>query len=86
MAVALMSAPVRGQGPPRELSGRVIDAATGLPVVGAAVTARGSVTESATSAEGNFRLRVPVGAITITVHCVGYEPVAVAATGDQTVV
>jgi TonB-linked SusC/RagA family outer membrane protein len=56
----------------REVTGRVV-AATGEPIAGAAVTVKGTTITALTSEDGNFRIRVPVGEVTLVVAFLGYR-------------
>lgn len=73
--LVLLALPVFGQ--ERLLSGRVVDASTEHPVVGAAVVV-GSA-GIATGADGQFRLRVRDGATEVVVSALGYARQRVAA-------
>jgi N-acetylneuraminic acid mutarotase len=55
--------------------GVVLDAMTGDPIAGATIDVTGPVTRRATSnADGEYRMRVPAGAYTITARAFGYMP------------
>lgn len=58
----------------RALSGRVLDASNSDPLIGAAVTVRGTTTGSITDVNGKFTLNVPAGPVTLEVKYVGYAP------------
>ncbi len=55
----------------REVSGRVSDAA-GQPLAGAAVVVTGTMTGDVTDFGGSFKLRIPSGAVTLDVSCLGF--------------
>lgn len=69
--------PAEAQAQPRgraTLSGRVVDAETGLPLPGAHVYVAASTMGTTTDAEGRFLLRpVPLGAQRVRVSMMGYE-------------
>jgi len=54
------------------LAGVVVDAATGLPVAGAHLTAGGET--ATTTADGRFAIDAPAGAVTLVVSATGYHP------------
>lgn len=58
----------------RALKGRVLDASNSDPLIGAAVTVKGTTTGSITDVNGKFTLNVPAGAVTLEVKYVGYAP------------
>ncbi len=58
-----------------KLAGRVTDAATGEPLVGATVLVEGTVLGAATDVDGNYViLNVPPGIYTVRASTVGYQP------------
>ena len=60
----------------RTVSGRVTDAETGDPVVGAAVFLSNTTVGTTTDANGNYQLKIPgEGSYRLTVSHVAYEPV-----------
>ncbi|HXG38014.1 MAG TPA: TonB-dependent receptor [Bacteroidota bacterium] len=64
----------RGQVPSGVLSGKVIDAETKEPLVGANVALRGTVLGRVTNVDGSFRFQnLPVGVYTVVISMVGYE-------------
>jgi outer membrane cobalamin receptor len=69
LAALLLASPSAAQ-----VAGRVVDAETGLPVVGAAVQAGPS--GAATDAEGRFRLDLAPGVYVLRVRALGYAPLA----------
>ena len=68
-ALAASAAPAAAQG---SVSGRVVDAATGQPVVGAGIQI-GAQTRALTDAEGRFTLRLAPGTHAATVARIGYQ-------------
>ena len=70
----LLALPLRGQ-----VIGRVLESATGLPVVGAAVT--GGDAWALTDTTGRFALRVASG-VRLTVTCMGYKTLSTAVRAD----
>lgn len=55
------------------ISGKIIDAATKLPLQGASVFAENTTIGTATGAEGTFHLRLPNGGYSIVVTFTGYQ-------------
>ncbi|MEP7145035.1 MAG: TonB-dependent receptor [Ferruginibacter sp.] len=68
----------------RTISGKVIDAVTGLPVVGSTIAVRGTNVATESNAEGNFTIAVPNANSRIIVSNVGYEPLELATAGKTT--
>lgn len=62
-----------------EVAGRVIDAETNTPIVGASVQIKGSTIGTSTNANGTFTLSTPNGNNELYVSFVGYEPKTVQA-------
>src|SRR5258705_12931773 len=58
----------------KEISGKVTDATTGQPVVGATVSVRGSGVATQTNASGNFTIAVPNSKARLEISSVGFEP------------
>ncbi|MCW5908153.1 MAG: TonB-dependent receptor [Chitinophagales bacterium] len=56
----------------KTISGKITDAVTKEPMVGATVLVKGTQTGTATDAEGKFTLEVPETAKTLTISYVGY--------------
>lgn len=56
------------------LTGRVLDASTGEPLPGAAVTLSGTVLGTMADIEGRFVLKVPPGIYTVEAVLIGYRP------------
>lgn len=60
------------------ITGTVVDAESGEPVIGAAVIVPGTTNGASTDLDGNFSLSVPSGA-TLEVSCIGYTTLSVKA-------
>ncbi|MCB9275508.1 MAG: TonB-dependent receptor [Lewinellaceae bacterium] len=58
------------------LTGKVTDAGTGEPLIGASVYLEGASSGTVTDYEGNYSLKVPAGQQTIIVSYVGYSAVS----------
>ena len=56
----------------RELSGRVIDAETGEPLIGATIRVKNSTGGTVTDLDGNFTLTVPDGPVTLVISSISY--------------
>ena len=56
----------------RQISGKVSDQKTGLPIPGASVTVKGTNVVTATDADGSFSLQVPQNATTLVITSIGY--------------
>ncbi|WP_172644667.1 TonB-dependent receptor [Flavihumibacter sp. ZG627] len=56
----------------RQISGKVSDQKTGLPIPGASVTVKGTNVVTATDADGSFSLQVPQNATTLVFTSIGY--------------
>ncbi len=81
LAAVLVFAPAitaRAQATPRRLTGRVVDADEGGAVPAATVLVNGTTVGVTTSDSGTFAMRVPAGALTLTVRRVGYRQATVA--------
>ena len=72
MAVLL---PAAASAQSRIITGTVTISATGQPLPGAVVSVIGGTTESRTSANGQFRLAAPSGAVTVLARAIGYKRV-----------
>ncbi len=57
----------------KNLQGRVMDAETGEPLIGATVQVKGTSMGTITDAKGNFRLSVPDDAETLVISYIGFE-------------
>ncbi len=59
------------------LTGRVSDASTHQPLIGANVILKGMDVGAATDMEGHFYIQdIPVGSYTVTITMIGYEPIS----------
>jgi len=63
------------------VSGQVVEAETGEPVIGATVVVKGTQNGTVTDVDGNFTLNVPEGAA-LVVSSMGFESVEMPADGD----
>ncbi|MGH2567927.1 MAG: TonB-dependent receptor, partial [Bacteroidota bacterium] len=62
------------QTPTGDLTGKVVDAETNAPLIGANVALRGTVLGRVTNADGEYRFeRLPPGRYTVVISMVGYE-------------
>ncbi|MEM1041612.1 MAG: TonB-dependent receptor [Bacteroidota bacterium] len=68
-----------------DVSGRVVEAATGDPLVGATVAVEAMPQSgTVTDADGRFRIAVPEGAATLVVRSLGYETERLRVTAGET--
>ena len=65
------------------LSGSVVEAGSGLPVIGASVLVKGTTTGVVTDLDGNFNLSVPK-ASTIVISYIGFTDYTMEASKDET--
>ena len=65
------------------LSGSVVEASTGLPVIGASVLVKGTTTGVVTDLDGNFKLSVPE-ASTVVISYIGFTDYTMQASKDAT--
>lgn len=65
------------------LSGSVVEAGTGLPVIGASVLVKGTTTGVVTDLDGNFKLSVPE-ASTVVISYIGFTDYTMQASKDAT--
>lgn len=70
----------------RQVTGRVTNAVTGEPIVGAAISVVGGNISAVTNALGDFALSGPDGAFQLLVRSIGYKRRVVAVAGDQSTV
>lgn len=74
-AIAMTAA--RSAGAPAggaELSGKVVDGATGDPLVAASVSVKGTPLRSSTDGAGSFVIdEVPIGSVVLSVSRIGYK-------------
>ena len=76
---ALVFATVVAGAASAQVSGTVTDAATGEPLVGAAVRVAGTTVGAAADLDGRYRIpNAPTGAVTLVASYLGYEPDSVA--------
>lgn len=57
----------------RSVKGTVISSSDNQPIVGVGVYVAGTTTGTVTDVDGNFDLRLPDGAVTVTFECIGYD-------------
>jgi hypothetical protein len=75
LAGAIAVVPRAGSAQTGTVTGRVVDAQSGAPVVSAQVTVTGTTIGTAVDSDGRFRLvNVPVSAKQIRVRGIGYQP------------
>ncbi len=68
----------------RQVSGRVVNAATNAPVPGVAVTVSGTELGATSTDSGTFQINnVPTTALTLDARRIGYRPVSVPVAADQ---
>jgi TonB-dependent starch-binding outer membrane protein SusC len=67
----------------RTIQGRVVDADGNAPVPGAAVTVVGTALGAITNDSGQFHIRVPSTAVTLSARRIGYTPRSVPLAADQ---
>src|SRR3989304_2818793 len=71
-----VSAGILYAGTTGKVAGRVTDAATGEPLIGANVVIKGTIMGAATDIDGNYAiLNVPPGVYTVVVSLIGYRSV-----------
>lgn len=83
LALALTPAVAAQQ---RSISGRISNAVSDDPVVGATVSVMGAAVTAVTDGRGEFTLSAPDGAITLIVRAIGYKRRQVPVAADQTTV
>ncbi|MCB2230916.1 TonB-dependent receptor [bacterium] len=60
------------------ISGKLLDAKTGEPLIGATVMVEGTALGAQTDLDGTYRIKlVPVGKVTLSVRAIGYAPTTV---------
>ena len=67
---------------PVTVSGKVIDAQTGEPVLGAIVMVKGTQTAAAVDVDGKYSIKVPSNAI-LTCSCLGYKDASAEVAGKS---
>jgi len=65
------------------VTGKVVDAKEGTPVIGASITFKGSKKGTTTNSDGEFTITVPANVTTIVVTSVGYTRREIAITGTD---
>lgn len=85
LALGLMLAgwPAGAQDATRRVTGRVLDADGRTPIPSATVSIAGTTTGATTSDSGTFSIRAPGGALTLTVHRIGFRPASLPMAADQ---
>ena len=63
-----------------KIKGKVLDARTGEPVIGANVVVKGTTNGSITNFDGEYELTAPIGS-TLSISFIGYKSIEVKATG-----
>jgi TonB-linked SusC/RagA family outer membrane protein len=81
LGLILSAPPLQGQ--QREVTGRVTAASTGEPLPGAEVYIEGTQLGTLTDEEGNFRIQVPEGDVTLRANFLGYKSEAETLPADQ---
>ncbi|MEP7229997.1 MAG: TonB-dependent receptor [Ginsengibacter sp.] len=69
----------------KTVSGKVVDAGTGQPVVGSTVVVRGSNTGTQTDGSGNFTITVPNSNARLVISSVGFDPQEISISGKSEV-
>ncbi|GAB2792222.1 DUF4139 domain-containing protein [Rhabdobacter roseus] len=69
--------------PGSEVTGRVVDQATGEAIPGVSIAVKGTTLGTATSAEGTYSLKLPQNAQVLVYSFVGYKSVEVPISGSQ---
>jgi len=67
----------------RQITGKLLDAQTKEPLIGATVAVKGTTTATSVSLDGSFKFRVPAGTTTLTLSYIGYVSKDVEITGDD---
>lgn len=67
-----------------KVSGTVVDATTGEPIIGANIMLKGSTSGAGTDVDGKFTLDAPAGSM-LQVSCIGYADVEVPAAAQMTI-
>src|SRR5665647_1893235 len=67
----------------RNVTGKVTDATTGQPVVGATVSISGSKVATTTNSDGNFTISVPKVNSRLEISSVGFEPQVISASQNN---
>jgi len=67
----------------RTVSGTVVESSTGEPLIGANVVVEGTTTGTVTDLNGNFKLAVPSGSVTLKVSFIGYNEFTKTLSGNE---
>ncbi|MCX8492024.1 MAG: TonB-dependent receptor [Cyclobacteriaceae bacterium] len=73
IATGFLLAATVASGQERVISGQVTDSESNVPIPGANITVKGSLTGTATDGDGKFSLSVPTGTTALVVSFVGYS-------------
>ncbi len=69
-----------------QITGKIVDARDKNPVIGAAVTVKGTSEGTSTDAEGNFKLAAANGSSTLVIHAINFTAQEVAVAGRSTLI
>ncbi len=67
------------------VSGKITDATSGQPIVGATVAAKGTTAATQTNSEGDFSITVPGGTQKLTISSIGFAPKEVSIGAESTI-
>lgn len=67
----------------RQITGKLLDAQTKEPLIGATIAVKGTTTATSASLDGSFKLNVPAGADSLEISYIGYVSQTVAITGND---
>lgn len=67
----------------RQITGKLLDAQTKEPLIGATVTIKGTTQGTTVSLDGSFKLKAPEGGVTLVLSYIGYVSKEVEVTNDQ---
>jgi len=67
----------------KTITGKLLDAQTKEPLIGATVAVKGTTTATSVTLDGSFKLKVPAGAGTLVLSYIGYVSKEVAITGEK---
>ena len=70
----------------QQVTGTVVSAEDGMPVVGAAVRVVGTNTGTVTDSNGKFSITCPKGKNTLSISFVGMEPIQVSARANMRII
>lgn len=72
-AILVLASPLHGQSPTGTVVGRLVDASTSAPLVGAQVIIEGTDVGTLAALDGRYRIaQVPVGTVALRVQMIGY--------------